>query len=485
MLAFRYALSEFKAEGGVDGRANRYMENCQVLQDGMRKLGFKKFLDDTHEGYIITSYYNPSHPNYNFEEFYNRLNDKDQVIYPGKVSNADCFRIGNIGKLYPADMEHLLKCIEEVLGEMGHEALLHNFRPTYFLDKGETIEAWAKLIPEPWEDNRLINPSSGGQEGGGQFPLDRKKTNDKGGTQLHKVVISVKALHIDNYMSMKFYRNLVILFRLSETASDVLFRIEAFSEDQTCVTLKAETNVTVGCPLSRHLILRGKPIRCDGFKNYSFVIPSYQQKRIFSANREVSDKTVEYDLLKLGCPYSVQNNKAFKPGIDLYDGETFVKEVDVNYVLWEQHGRTGYKYSATMKEAGCISEAQSWEKMTKAMQVPSMESAWNKENYQSCFKESSNDPVAAANLDQPYEILNSSQAASHIVWYDVGTFVFTLKVIDPDFSLCNLTVEFGVQVYGTRSVMEEIPTFVVLGSSCLTIIILLLSGYYTAVLCSD
>lgn len=46
-------------------------------------------------------------------------------------------------------------------------------------------------------------------------------------------------------MSMKFYRNLVILFRLSETASDVLFRIEAFSEDQTCVTLKAVSNSVI------------------------------------------------------------------------------------------------------------------------------------------------------------------------------------------------------------------------------------------------
>lgn len=118
MLAFRKALSVFKAEGGVDGRANRYMENCDVLQSGMRKLGFKKFLDDTHEGYIITSYYNPKHPNYNFEEFYNRLNSKNQVIYPGKVSSADCFRIGNIGRLYPEDMQHLLECIKVVLAEM-------------------------------------------------------------------------------------------------------------------------------------------------------------------------------------------------------------------------------------------------------------------------------------------------------------------------------------------------------------------------------
>jgi len=102
------------------------MENCHVLQDGMRKFGFKKFLDDTHEGYIITSYYNPTHPNYNFEEFYSRLNSKGHVIYPGKVSNADCFRIGNIGKLYPEDMENLLECIKEVLAEMGVPVPLHD-----------------------------------------------------------------------------------------------------------------------------------------------------------------------------------------------------------------------------------------------------------------------------------------------------------------------------------------------------------------------
>lgn len=82
-------------------------------------MGFKKFLDDIYEGYIIIFYYNFKYLNYNFEDFYNRLNSKDQVIYFGKVSIVDCFRIGNIGKLYFVDMQYLLKCIEEVLGEMG------------------------------------------------------------------------------------------------------------------------------------------------------------------------------------------------------------------------------------------------------------------------------------------------------------------------------------------------------------------------------
>ena len=84
----------------------------------MKKFGFKEFLDDSHEGYIITSFYFPKHPNFDFMDFYSRLSDKDQVIYPGKVSKAECFRIGNIGYLFPKDMEHLLECIGEVLKDM-------------------------------------------------------------------------------------------------------------------------------------------------------------------------------------------------------------------------------------------------------------------------------------------------------------------------------------------------------------------------------
>ena len=53
------------------------------------------------------------------------------------------------------------------------------------------------------------------------------------------------------------------------------------------------------------------------------------------------------------------------------------------------------------------------------------------------------------------------------------------------YSFCNLTVEFGVQVHGVRSAMQEIPTFVVLGSACLTIVVLMLSAFHTAALCSE
>ncbi|GFO12027.1 2-aminoethylphosphonate--pyruvate transaminase [Plakobranchus ocellatus] len=119
MLAFKRALEEFEAEGRTEGRSKRYAANRAVLCEGMTKLGFQELLDPSVAGYIITSYRYPKDPNFNFPDFYNRLNEKDFVIYPGKVLDADCFRIGSIGDLHPADMAALLVAVEEVCHDMG------------------------------------------------------------------------------------------------------------------------------------------------------------------------------------------------------------------------------------------------------------------------------------------------------------------------------------------------------------------------------
>lgn len=73
------------------------------------------------QGTIITAFRYPSHPNFQFEEFYTRLNDKGYVIYPGKVSSTDCFRIGNIGCLFECDIHALLAAIPMTLNEMDIE----------------------------------------------------------------------------------------------------------------------------------------------------------------------------------------------------------------------------------------------------------------------------------------------------------------------------------------------------------------------------
>jgi 2-aminoethylphosphonate-pyruvate transaminase len=119
LVAFHRAIEELEAEGGVSGRAERYRKNYEVLVAGMRQLGFKEYLRPEDQGYIITSFLYPDDPNFSFEKFYEILNRKDYVIYPGKVSDADCFRIGNIGRIFETDVKALLGAIAETISEMG------------------------------------------------------------------------------------------------------------------------------------------------------------------------------------------------------------------------------------------------------------------------------------------------------------------------------------------------------------------------------
>ena len=119
MLAFRQALRELEQEGGVQGREARYQANYQCLLNGMSRMGFECYLPVDQRGHIITSFLYPEDDNFCFETFYNKLNDRGYVIYPGKVSNADSFRIGNIGRVFEADVRALLNEIQNVLGEMN------------------------------------------------------------------------------------------------------------------------------------------------------------------------------------------------------------------------------------------------------------------------------------------------------------------------------------------------------------------------------
>jgi len=118
ILAFSQALKELEDEGGVHGRAMRYKRNFDITFESMQKMGFRPFLKTEDQGFIITSFHYPAHPNFNFQQFYQKLSDKGYVIYPGKLSQTDCFRIGHIGRLEAGDVQALMAAIKEVLIEM-------------------------------------------------------------------------------------------------------------------------------------------------------------------------------------------------------------------------------------------------------------------------------------------------------------------------------------------------------------------------------
>ncbi len=123
IVAFHQALDEFDAEGGVAGRGGRYAENCRILIDGMRALGFEPLLPDNLQAPIIVTFRMPIDKNFVFQAFYDKLKDRGYVIYPGKLTVAESFRIGCIGRLYPDQIRGALAAIRDILEEMNVRSL--------------------------------------------------------------------------------------------------------------------------------------------------------------------------------------------------------------------------------------------------------------------------------------------------------------------------------------------------------------------------
>src|SRR5258708_35135954 len=85
----------------------------------MKPLGFRVYLDPNVQSCIITSFYFPDDPRFTFNEFYRRLSDQGFIIYPGKISQVDCFRIGSVGRIFEADVRALLSALPETNARMG------------------------------------------------------------------------------------------------------------------------------------------------------------------------------------------------------------------------------------------------------------------------------------------------------------------------------------------------------------------------------
>ncbi len=119
IAAFDKALDQFDAEGGVKGRGGRYADNCRILVDGMREMGFKTLLPDEIQAPIIITFLSPADAKFDFQIFYDSLKDRGYVIYPGKLTMADSFRIGCIGALSATEIRGALDAVRATIAEMG------------------------------------------------------------------------------------------------------------------------------------------------------------------------------------------------------------------------------------------------------------------------------------------------------------------------------------------------------------------------------
>ncbi|WP_458526405.1 2-aminoethylphosphonate--pyruvate transaminase [Onishia taeanensis] len=119
VAAFLQAMKEHAEEGGVPARQARYAANRERLVAGMRERGFETLLEDRWLSPIITTFLSPAHPNFDFSRFYTELKTHGFIIYPGKLTEVESFRIGSIGRLDIKVMDRLLKAIDMTLATMG------------------------------------------------------------------------------------------------------------------------------------------------------------------------------------------------------------------------------------------------------------------------------------------------------------------------------------------------------------------------------
>ena len=113
------ALRGLEAEGGPAARLERYEKNFRTLADGMARLGFRLFLDDRVQAPIIATFHSPADPRFRFDDLYAALAARGFIIYPGKLTQAQSFRIGCIGALQPDDLRRLVAAIGEFMAERG------------------------------------------------------------------------------------------------------------------------------------------------------------------------------------------------------------------------------------------------------------------------------------------------------------------------------------------------------------------------------
>jgi 2-aminoethylphosphonate-pyruvate transaminase len=118
VAAFLEALRAHEAEGGVAARGARYRQNRDVIVEGMRSLGFETLLKDRWLSPIIVTFFCPADPKFKFEQFYALMKKKGFIIYPGKLTELDSFRIGCIGQMDAHTMRQVVSAAQEALNKM-------------------------------------------------------------------------------------------------------------------------------------------------------------------------------------------------------------------------------------------------------------------------------------------------------------------------------------------------------------------------------
>ncbi|CAH1258883.1 C1orf101 [Branchiostoma lanceolatum] len=342
----------------------------------------------------------------------------------------------------------------------------------YYIDVGEELKIWASLL----------YPS------GSYNSVEVLVRNGHLLQQNFSSEIHPSSLYTTENMTLHFSSNVTFDMLQAEnsessygTTGIVTVEVRPKQTSYACRgPVNMVTSISVGCPPNRLIRVR-RPSgteECSSYQNYIYTLspdmydPTYKGEGCQGCAENSTEVT--YDLDNLACPIDVFYSDHFRPTVDLYDGEQFVREVTEDYFVWEAHGRTGYGYNATMQQAGCACQAQTLAAMLTAGNVSTPGDAWGPQNYQPCSTPC--DPPGS--LLGQHEVLSSSGVSALKFGSSKGIFVFHLKVLDPECSYCVLQTQFAVRVYGSpRESLDLYVYLAVLAFIVGTVIVLALTYY--------
>ncbi|XP_030111443.1 cation channel sperm-associated protein subunit epsilon-like protein isoform X7 [Mus musculus] len=362
---------------------------------------------------------------------------------------------------YPLILE--LQSINKDLGDWcPYLAFQHNIHSQFYhMDKGESLTIWSQIVyPEnrglyivlehygmrilTWTQNIEYEIASG-------FCTK---------TLITRFFQTTNYELVDNYYQLQKENTGLLVFQ---------FRPSEFS--RMCPTAKPVFEIDVGCDSSKHIMVQGFNRSGCQRRDFSYVIDKELLRESLSDNLKV-----RYDVAKYGCPLTLELGQMFQPIVELYDENGFIKIVDANFILWEIHGRNDYTFNSTMEQNGCINEAQTWDAMIEENPGIPLDDVWGPQNYRPCFSYAIGKP---GDLGQPYEILNYSNK-NHIKWpmTYAGMYVYRLKILDPNYSFCNLTTIFAIESLGMipRSSVYLVAAFIFV--LMLTFISILVLSYF-------
>ncbi|XP_067092087.1 cation channel sperm-associated auxiliary subunit epsilon-like [Osmerus mordax] len=330
----------------------------------------------------------------------------------------------------------------------------------YYMDKGDTIIIWAQIVYTEGQGVHvmLLNNNK-------HLLIISQRSHSQMALEVGTINMTITISQKVDYENVERYSDLI-----EQTSGVMTLELLPNQIGNTCTLLANRvSHFHVGCPPKRHIrVARPWGMTCEINTLRNYTIPR-DVLRSHSKDFLGEDLMVEYDWEKFGCLLKLHYSTEFNPHLDLYDGNTFIKSVEANYIIWEIFGRNDYSFNTTMQQMNCLSEAQTW--TSKLTEGKSLETAWGPENYRSCFTVV---PEKLGDLDQPYEILNRS-SGNYLTFSQVDSaiYVFRVKILDPNYSFCDLTAVFAVQTFGiSRPKYEYLTVYVALIFAFLSLCIL-------------